>query len=56
MAARPYNVPSIQVYSLTSVHSDKEVKMFYEQLEQTIKKDFFAMVGDFKAKVGPDAY
>ena len=60
VSAKPKNITLIQVYAPTSDHSDEEVETFYEELEQTIKKaprkDIVYVMGDFNAKIGPDAH
>lgn len=42
----------IQVYAHTFVHGEEDVEMFFKQLEKTTR----AVIGDFNAKGGPDAY
>ena len=60
ISAKPKNITLIQVYAPTSDHDDEEVETFYEELEETIKKapkkDIVFVMGDFNAKVGPDAH
>ncbi|KAI8512774.1 hypothetical protein Bbelb_094130 [Branchiostoma belcheri] len=60
MAAKPLNITIIQVYAPTSEHDDETIETFYEELRNTInnsnKKDFLIVQGDWNAKVGPDAY
>ena len=49
--ASKINITIIQVYALTTSHSDEEIEEFYETIEKTIsdspKKDFL-IVGDYK--------
>ncbi|XP_025098384.1 uncharacterized protein LOC112566419 [Pomacea canaliculata] len=60
IAARPRNVSVIVAHAPHADRGDNEVEVFYEQLEETMrgipKKDFLAVVGDWNAKVGPDAF
>ena len=60
VSAKPKNITLIQVYAPTSDHDDEEVEAFYEELEKTIqkapKKDIIYVMGDFNAKIGPDAH
>ena len=60
ISATPKNITLIQVYAPTSDHDDEEIKAFYEELEKTIKKapkkDIIYIMGDFNAKIGPDAH
>ena len=60
MAAKPLNITIIQVHATTSDYNDEAIEAFYEDLRNTInnsnKKDFFIVQGDWNAKVGPDAY
>ena len=60
ICARPHNVTIIQVYAPTSDHSDDNLEKFYEEIERVIKrtprKDILIIMGDWNAKVGPDAY
>ena len=60
VSAKPKNLTIIQVYAPTTDHEDQEVEEFYERIEETIKKapkkDIIVVLGDFNAKVGPDAY
>lgn len=60
ISARPHNITIIQVYAPTSDHDDEELEEFYEQLDSIIKKtpkkDILTVLGDWNAKIGPDAY
>ena len=60
IAAKPQNISIIQVYAPTSDYEDEEVEAFYEQLDRLLKgipkKDVTVVMGDWNAKVGPDAY
>ena len=53
---KPFNIPVIQVYALTSNAEEAEVERFYEDLqdllELTPKKDVLFITGDWNAKVG----
>ena len=60
ISTKPKNLTLIQVYAQTSDHDNEEVEAFYKELEDTIKKtpnkDIVHVMGDFNAKIGPDAY
>ena len=60
ICAKPHNLTIIQVYAPTSDHDDEEVETFYEEIEKVIKatpkKDILIIMGDWNAKIGPDAY
>ena len=51
-----FNITVIQVYAPTSNAEEAEVEQFYEDLqdllEQTPKKEFPLIIGDWNAKVG----
>ena len=53
---KPFNIPVIQVYTLTSNAEEAEVEQFYEDLqdllELTPSKDVLFIIGDWNAKVG----
>ena len=53
---KPFNIPVIQVYALTSNTEEAEVEWFYEDLQDlleiTHKKDVLFIIGDWNAKVG----
>ena len=53
---KPFNIPVIQVYALTSNTEEAEVEWFYEDLQDlleiTHKKDVLFITGDWNAKVG----
>ena len=53
---KPFNIPVIQVYALTSNSEEAEVEWFYEDLQDlleiTPKKDVLFIIGDWNAKVG----
>ena len=52
---KPFNIPVIQVYALTSNAEEAEVERFYEDLqdllELTPKKDVLFIIVDWNAKV-----
>ena len=52
---KPFNIPVIQVYALTSNAEEAEVEQFYEDLqdllELTPKKDVLFIIGDWNVKV-----
>ncbi|MGL4418375.1 MAG: reverse transcriptase domain-containing protein [Plesiomonas shigelloides] len=60
ISARPQNLTIIQVYAPTADHDDEEIEEFYEQLDNIIKttpkKDILTVIGDWNAKIGPDAF
>ncbi|XP_072039418.1 craniofacial development protein 2-like [Amphiura filiformis] len=60
LAGQPFNISIIQAYAPTSTASDQEMDMFYQQLHGIMttipKKDVLLVIGDWNAKVGPDAY
>ena len=60
ISARPHNITIIQVYAPTQDYDDDAIEEFYAELEETIKKtpkkDLLIVLGDWNAKVGPDAY
>ncbi|XP_072048875.1 craniofacial development protein 2-like [Amphiura filiformis] len=60
LAGQPFNVSIILAYAPTSTASDQEMDMFYQHLNgimTTIPKRYVLLViGDWNAKVGPDAY
>lgn len=60
ISAKPHNITAIQVYAPTTDHDDDEVEAFYDQLDNIIakvpKKDILIVMGDWNAKIGPDAY
>ena len=60
VSANPKNITIVQANAPTTDQSDEEVELFYEQLEETIKKipkkDILIVQGDWNAKVGPDSY
>ena len=47
--AAPFNITIIQVYAPTSGHDDSEVDHFYQQLQETPKKDILVVQGDWNA-------
>ena len=53
---KPFNIPVIQVYVLTTNVEEAEVEWFYEDLqdilELTPQKDVLFFMGDWNAKVG----
>ena len=53
---KPFNIPVIQVYTLTSNAEEAEVEQFYEDLqdllELTSKTDVLFITGDWNAKEG----
>ena len=53
---KPFNIPVIQVYTLTSNAEEAEVEQFYEDLqdllELTSKTDVLFIIGDWNAKIG----
>ena len=53
---KPFNIPVIQVYTLTSNAEEAEVEQFYEDLqdllELTPQKDVLFIIGDWNAKIG----
>ena len=52
---KPFNIPVIQVYALTSNAEEAEFEQFFEDLqdllELTPKKDVLFIIGDWNAKV-----
>eukprot|EP00794_Sanderia_malayensis_P009660 gene9660-biopygen7980 len=58
--ATPRNLSVIQVYAPTSDYTEEDIEGFYNQLESTLKripkKDILVVMGDWNAKVGPDAH
>lgn len=58
-ATQRYHHSGIQVYAPCTDHDDEEVKEFYEHIENQIKKvpkkDILKILGDWNAKVDPDA-
>ena len=52
---KPVNITIIQVYALTSIAEEAEVKWFYEDLQDflglTPKKDILFIIGDWNTKV-----
>ncbi len=60
ISARPKIITVIQVYAPTQDYADEVIEEFYDELDTTIrttsKKDLLIVVGDWNAKVGPDAY
>ncbi|XP_072015079.1 craniofacial development protein 2-like [Amphiura filiformis] len=60
LPGQPFNISIIQAYAPTSTASDQEMDMFYQQLHGIMttipKKDVLLVIGDWNAKVGPDAY
>ena len=53
---KPFNIPVIQVYTLTSNAEEAEVEQFYEDLQDllalTSKTDVLFIIGDWNAKIG----
>ena len=53
---KPFNTTVTQVYALTSIAEEAEVRWFYEDLqdllELTPQKDVLFIIGDWNAKVG----
>ena len=53
---KPFIIPVIQVYALTSNAKEAEVEQFYEDLrdllELTPKRDVLFIIGDWNAKEG----
>ena len=62
LAGQPFNISiiNIKAYAPTSTASDQEMDLFYQQLHGIMttipKKDVLLVMGDWNAKVGPDAY
>ena len=60
ISARPHNITVIRVYAQTLGQEDEEVEQFYAHIDSMIpktpRKDILAVLGDWNAKVGPDAY
>ena len=65
IAARPHNINIIQIYAPTSSSTEEEeeeeeeeVESFYEELEEaienSIKRDYLLVVGDWNAQIGGD--
>ena len=56
IAAKTFDISLIQVYASTSDYEMKEIEIFYEQPEVTMKQvksdEILILVGDLKAKVG----
>ena len=56
LQGKPFNIPVIQVYALTSNTGETEDEQFYEGLqdllELTTKIDVLFIIGDWNAKVG----
>ena len=54
--ATPVRITVIQVYAPTSVADEKDIRLFYDQLQATIadvsSKDVLLVIGDFNARVG----
>ena len=57
--AVPFNITTVQAYAPTSDYDDNKIEKFYDQPQnindQTPKKDFLVVQGDWSAKVGRDA-
>ena len=55
----PFNISIIQVYAPTTDHSDEEIELFYNELQDSIskisKKDILVIQGDWNAKIDNDA-
>ena len=59
LRAVPFNITIVQVYAPTSEYDDNEREAFYDQLQNVIDqtpKDILVVQGDWKAKVGNDAF
>ena len=58
LQATPFNISIIQVYAPTTDHSDEEIEVFYNNLQNVIKtvskKDILVIQGDWNAKIGKD--
>ena len=58
LQATPFNISIIQVYAPTTEHSDEEIEVFYNNLQNVIKtvskKDILVIQGDWNAKIGKD--
>ena len=56
----PRNLSIIQVYAPTSDSNEEDLEIFYNQIEATMrnipKKDILIVMGDWNARVGPDAH
>ena len=49
-----YRINIVQAYAPTTTYSDEDVEMFYEDVEQALKRknvQFSFVMGDFNAKV-----
>ena len=60
LRAVPFNITIVQAHVPTSAYDDNKTEEFYVQLQnvidQTLKKDILVVQGDWKAKVGRDAF
>ena len=58
--ATPFNISIIQVYAPTTDHTDEEIEIFYNDLQNSIskisKKDILVIQDDWNAKIGKDAH
>ena len=59
LQATPFNISIIQVYAPTTDHTDEEIELFYNELQDSIskmsKKDILVIQGDWNAKISKDA-
>ena len=58
--AKPFNLSVMQIYAPTSEATDEQMNSFYDEVTTTLqglpKQDIHLLMGDWNAKIGPDAY
>ena len=58
LLGKPFNISIIHIYAPTQDHEDKEIELFYDEIQTAIKNvktdDILCVMGDLNAKVGKE--
>ena len=49
---KPFNITVVQLYAPTTNAEEAEAELFYEDLQELLKKDVLFITDDWNAKVG----
>ena len=60
LSAKPFNLSIMQIYAPTTDATDDQINSFYDAVTATLqglpKQDIHLLMGDWNAKIYPDAY